>query len=84
MDILIFLVIFSALIGYWANNWGRNGWLWFVIAVLISPLVTSIILLFMGRDGTAKEAKDAEAIEAEAQKAAAVEKRKAELLKEKK
>jgi phosphotransferase system glucose/maltose/N-acetylglucosamine-specific IIC component len=84
MDILIFLVIFSALIGYWANNWGRNGWLWFFIAVLISPLVTSIILLFMGRDGTAKEAKDAEAIEAEAQKAAAVEKRKAELLKEKK
>ena len=84
MDIIIFLVIFSALIGYWANNWGRNGWLWFVIAVLISPLITAVILLFMGRDGTAKEAKDAEAIEAEAQKAAAVEKRKAELLKEKK
>ena len=84
MDILIFLVIFSALIGYWANNWGRNGWLWFFIAVLVSPLITAVILLFMGRDGTAKEAKDAEAIEAEAQKAAAVEKRKAELLKEKK
>jgi len=84
MDIIIFLVIFSALIGYWANNWGRNGWLWFVIAVLVSPLITAVILLFMGRDGTAKEAKDAEAIEAEAQKAAAVEKRKAELLKEKK
>ena len=84
MDIIIFLVIFSALIGYWANNWGRNGWLWFVIAVLVSPLITAVILLFMGRDGTAKDAKDAEAIEAEAQKAAAVEKRKAELLKEKK
>ena len=84
MDILIFLVIFSALIGYWANNWGRNGWLWFVIAVLISPLVTSIILLFMGRDGTVKEAKDAEAIEAEAQKQAAIEKRKAELLNQRK
>ena len=84
MDILIFLVIFSALIGYWANNWGRNGWLWFFIAVLISPLVTSIILLFMGRDGTVKEAKDAEAIEAEAQKQAAIEKRKAELLNQRK
>ena len=84
MDIIIFLVIFSALIGYWANNWGRNGWLWFFIALLISPLITAIVLLFMGRDGTAKEAKDAEAIEAEAQKAAAVEKRKKELLKEKK
>lgn len=84
MDILIFLIIFSALIGYWANNWGRNGWLWFFIAVLISPLITTVILLVMGRDGEAKEAKDAEAIEAEAQKAAAIEKRKAELLKEKK
>jgi phosphotransferase system glucose/maltose/N-acetylglucosamine-specific IIC component len=82
MDILIFLIIFSALIGYWANNWGRNGWLWFVVAVLISPLITAVILLIMGRDGTAKEAKDAEAIEAEAQKAAAVEKRKKELLNE--
>ena len=84
MDIIIFLVIFSALIGYWANNWGRNGWLWFFIALLISPLITAIVLLFMGRDGTAKEAKDAEAIEAEAQKAAAIEKRKKELLKENK
>ena len=84
MDIILIAVIFSALIGYWANNWGRNGWLWFFIAVLVSPLITAVILLFMGRDGTAKEAKDAEAIEAEAQKAAAVEKRKAELLKEKK
>ena len=84
MDIIIFLVIFSALIGYWANNWGRNGWLWFFIALLVSPLITAIVLLFMGRDGTAKEAKDAEAIEAEAQKAAAIEKRKKELLKENK
>jgi hypothetical protein len=50
MDI-IFLIIFSALIGYWANNWGRNGWLWFFIALLISPLITAIILLVMGRDG---------------------------------
>jgi len=83
MDIIIFLVIFSALIGYWANNYGRNGWLWFLIALLISPLITAIILLFMGRDGDAKAKKESEAIEAEAQKAAAIEKRKTELLNEK-
>jgi hypothetical protein len=28
MEILILLVIFSAGVGYWANSWGRNGWLW--------------------------------------------------------
>ena len=82
MDIIIFLIIFSALIGYWANNWGRNGWLWFFIALLISPLITAIILLVMGRDGTAKAKKESDEIEAEAQKAAAVEKRKKELLDE--
>ena len=83
MDIIIFLVIFSALIGYWANNYGRNGWLWFFIALLISPLITAIVLLFMGRDGDAKAKKESDEIEAEAQKAAAIEKRKSELLDEK-
>jgi uncharacterized membrane protein len=75
MDILIFLIIFSALVGYWASNLGRNGWLWFFVALLISPLISAIILLIIGKD---KET----AIEVEAQKAAAVEKRKKELLDE--
>ena len=83
MDIILIAVIFSALIGYWANNWGRNGWLWFFIALLISPLITAIVLLFMGRDGDAKAKQESDEIEAEAQKAAAVEKRKKELLDEK-
>jgi len=73
MDIILIAVVFSALVGYWANNWGRNGWLWFVVALLISPLISAIILMFMGRD---KEA----GIELEAQRLAAVEKRKAELM----
>jgi heme A synthase len=80
MDILIFLIIFSALVGWWANKLGRNGWLWFVVAVLISPLITAVILLFMGRAGEAKIKQEADNIEAEAQKQAAIEKRKAELL----
>jgi uncharacterized membrane protein len=80
MDILILLVIFSGLVGYWANNYGRNGWLWFFIAILISPLVTSIILLFIGRDGEAKAKQESDNIEAEAQRLAAIEKRKAELM----
>ena len=78
----VIALIFSSLVVYWANNWGRNGWLWFVLALFISPLITAIILLIMGRDGTAKQEKEANDIEAEAQKAAAIEKRKAELLKD--
>ncbi len=84
MDIILIAVVFSALIGYWANNWGRSGWLWFLIALLISPLLTSITLFFMGRAGEAKAKKESEEIEAEAQKSAAIEKRKAELLMDKK
>jgi len=80
MDILILLIVFSALVGYWANNWGRNGWLWFFIALLVSPLITAVILLFMGRDGEAKAKQESDNIKAEAQKQAAIEKRKAELL----
>ena len=80
MDILILLIIFSALVGYWANNYGRNGWLWFFIAILISPLITAVILLIMGRGGEAKAKQESDNIEAEAQKQAAIEKRKAELL----
>lgn len=80
MDIILIAVLFSALVGYWANNWGRNGWLWFFIALLVSPLITAVILLFMGRDGEAKAKQESDNIEAEAQKQAAIEKRKAELL----
>ena len=82
MDIILIAIAFSGLVGYWANNWGRNGWLWFFIAILISPLITAIILLVMGRDESAKADKEAADIEAAAQKAAAVEKRKKELLDE--
>jgi len=73
MEILIFLIFWSALIAYWANSWGRNGWIWFVVSLVISPVITAIVLLIMGKD------KDT-AIEAAAQQAAAVERRKNELM----
>jgi len=84
MDIILIAVILSGLVGYWANNWGRNGWLWFAASLLVSSLITAIVLFFMGRDGAAKEEKEAQEIEAEAQKSAAIEKRKSELMKDKK
>ena len=80
MDIILIAVVCSALVGYWANNLGRNGWLWFFVALLITPFMTLIILLVIGRDGTAKAEKESADIEAEAQRLAAIEKRKAELM----
>jgi hypothetical protein len=36
-------------VGFWANAWGRNGWLWGIAAFIFSPLITSIILLIVGK-----------------------------------
>ncbi len=47
--VIIILAAMSGGIGYWANNWGRNGLGWFGCALLLSPLLTGIVLLFMGR-----------------------------------
>jgi hypothetical protein len=49
MEILILLVIFMTAVGYWANSWGRNGWLWGIAAAIFSPLLTGIVLLIMGK-----------------------------------
>lgn len=55
MDVLIISIIFSALIGGWANSWGRSGLGWCGLALLISPLITAIILIFCGRYIETKE-----------------------------
>lgn len=75
-EVLFFAIIFSILIGVWASNWGRSGLLWFFLALIISPLISGIILLIIGKSDAGKAAE----IESTAQKAAAIEKRKSELL----
>lgn len=74
MDILIFLIIFSVLIGVWANSWGRSGLGWGVAALLFSPILTAIVLLIMGEDSDQR-------VEDAAQKAADIERRKEEIMK---
>lgn len=49
MEILLIWAIFCILIGVWANSYGRNGWLWGLIAAIISPLITGVILLIVGK-----------------------------------
>lgn len=63
MEILIFLAIFAVAVGYWANAWGRNGWVWGFVALLVSPLVVGIALAIAGKT-VEKKAEEANAINA--------------------
>ena len=49
MELLIVLVIASAIVGIWANVWGRSGWTWGIVALFVSPLLTGIALLISGK-----------------------------------
>lgn len=49
MEVLIFLLIFSFAVGYWANSWGRNGWGWGIAAFILSPVLVGIVLLIAGK-----------------------------------
>lgn len=44
MEILLFWFGVSIAIGIWASNKGRNGFGWFVLAVLISPILAGLFL----------------------------------------
>lgn len=52
--VVVFLVAFSVGIGKWASAWGRNGWTWGIIALVVSPLLTGIVLLIAGKTIEAK------------------------------
>jgi hypothetical protein len=49
MDIVILSLAMSVGIGFWSNNWGRNGWVWGIVSVVVSPILTAIVLLIAGR-----------------------------------
>ena len=62
MELLLTLIIFAAFvygIYKWAESKGRNATGWALLAVLISPLIVGIILLFMPKtlEKQAEEAK---------------------------
>jgi hypothetical protein len=61
---IIFWVAFVYGIYKWAESKGRNSTLWAIAAVLISPLITAIILLFMPKtlEKQAEEAKKLESL----------------------
>lgn len=48
LELFIFLVLVG-LIAYWATEWDRNGFLWGLIAFVVSPILAALCLLLIGR-----------------------------------
>jgi hypothetical protein len=49
--IIIFWIGLSMAVGAWASGRDRNGFGWFFLALLISPLLAGIFLLIAGQAG---------------------------------
>lgn len=56
MEILIVWVLLSVAVGVWAGNRGRSGFGWFVLAVLVSPLIAGVFLAVTQNHATTREA----------------------------
>ncbi|WP_274788766.1 zinc ribbon domain-containing protein [Salmonella enterica] len=60
MEIFVFLLLLSVLVGVFASKRGRSGIGWFLVSVVLSPLIAFIILLVI-RDIASEERAQLEA-----------------------
>ena len=51
LEILLFWVVGAIVVGIVANNKGRSGFGWFVLGLLISPLLAGLLVLAVSREG---------------------------------
>lgn len=51
MELLLFWLLLAAGIGYWASQRGRSGVGWFLLSLLLSPLIGAIGLAIVGDAG---------------------------------
>jgi len=49
MEYLIFWIALAFIVGVAANTRGRNGFGWFVLAVVLSPLIAGLLVLALPR-----------------------------------
>lgn len=47
MEILLFWIIFAVVVGIAASNRGRSGFGWFLLSILLSPLLGLILVLVL-------------------------------------
>jgi hypothetical protein len=52
MEIIAFWVILALVVGYGATRKGRSGVGWFLLSVLVSPLIAGILLIIVGQSST--------------------------------
>jgi hypothetical protein len=45
----VFIIALSPIVGLVAHRMGHPGFRWFVVSLLVSPIIAVIILLWMGR-----------------------------------
>ncbi len=57
-EVIFFLIVFSVLVGVWANNRGRNGLLWGFSALIISPIISAIILAVIPNEKEEEEKRE--------------------------
>ena len=54
LEIPFFLYLLLAIaVWVWARRLDRSGFLWFLLSLLLSPVVTGILLLILGPSGKA-------------------------------
>ena len=52
MEIFLFWFIISIIVGVWAGNQGRSGFGYFLLSIILSPIIAGLILLLSGsKDG---------------------------------
>jgi rRNA maturation endonuclease Nob1 len=49
MTFLLLWLAFSIAVGFMATTWGRSGGLWFVGAILFTPILAGVALLLAGK-----------------------------------
>ena len=47
MTVLIAYLILAVVVGYFANQRGRNGGVWFIISILTTPLLGLLLVVVM-------------------------------------
>lgn len=51
MELVVLWIALAIAVGMLAGRYDRSGFLWFIIAVLISPLIAGIIVMSIGESG---------------------------------
>ena len=60
MEFFIFWVGFSVIVWVMATNRNRSGFGWFLLSLIISPLLSVLLLLAFGKHTTEEEVKELE------------------------